>query len=305
VHYEREGVARLIRLHRGRIVGALGVGAWDGFTDVQEATIRQRRVWPWQAVRFARTGRLWHSDPESAAAAWGPASVICQCMNVTRGQIGAACAGAPITVDRIMMRTGASTLCGSCRPLLEQLAQPGSWERPPIARGLLAGSFAAIIAAVAIVAVAPVPFATSFETPFRIDALWRNGLYRQISGFTLLGLALVASLLAVRKRWPRLATLGSFRGWRLVHVLLGVLTLAALAVHTGLRLGNNLNFALMAIFCAVNLAGGLAGGLTAVEQRIGMAHWRRRRALLVTVHVLLMWPLPLLIAFHVMAVYYF
>ena len=48
---------------------------------------------------------------------------------------------------------------------------------------------------------------------------------------------------------------GSFDGWRAVHVLSGVLTLAVLVAHTGFRTGENLNFFLMMVFSGLLLAG--------------------------------------------------
>jgi nitrite reductase (NADH) large subunit len=305
IRYRSDGVSRLVRIERGRIVGALGVGAWDDFTAIQEAAVRRRRVWPWQRGRFARTGRLWEQDDALPATTWDPQAVICNCMNVTRGHIDRACAGMPVTVNLIMARTGASTLCGSCRPLLEHLAQPDAWQRPRVSAPLLIGSVAALVAAFVVIVMTPIPFADTFDRPFRIDVLWRNGVYRQVTGFTLLGLALLASLLSVRKRWRWTARLGAFSNWRLVHVVLGVLTLITLAVHTGARVGDNLNLVLMAAFSAVNIVGGLAGSLTAIEQRMGTPGWRRARAALVAAHLLAMWPLPLLIAFHVLSAYYF
>jgi nitrite reductase (NADH) large subunit len=305
VRYASDGVSRLIRLERGRLVGALGVGAWDDFNTVQEAAVRHQRVWPWQAVRFARTGRLWAPQEDAPVTGWEPQAVVCNCLNVTRGAIGAACAEGAKTADDIAASTGASTLCGSCRPLLVQLAAAGPSPRPRVAIGLLALSLAAVLLCLGVLLVAPVPFSSSLQSGNGIDALWRNATLRQATGFTLLGLTLLAALLSVRKRWRRTAALGSFAAWRLTHAGLGVLTLLMLAVHTGARLGDNLNLALMTTFSVINIVGGLAGGATALDGRVGTRRWRRRRAATVLMHVLVMWPLPVLVAFHVLSVYYF
>jgi nitrite reductase (NADH) large subunit len=123
-----------------------------------------------------------------------------------------------------------------------------------------------------------------------------------VSGFALVGLSLAASLLSIRKRWRRLSV-GRFPMWRVVHALVGLITLAALVAHTGMRAGDNLNFALMTSFIALNVLGAAGGGLTAIER------WRggvgpRARAAIVAAHVLATWPLPMLIAFHVASAYY-
>jgi nitrite reductase (NADH) large subunit len=297
---------RLLRVDRGRLVGALGVGSWEEFSRVQDATMRGARVWPWQIARFERTGTLWRSRQDVPVAEWPSDAVVCSCMTVTRGQLTAAIrTQRTVTVQSLVECTGASTLCGSCRPLLDALACGTHREPGRISRTLIAGSLATLTLATVLLAASPVPFADSVQNAWHVDALWRNGAYRQISGFTLLGLSAVASLLSVRKRWRGAFSMGSFPAWRLAHVCLGVLTLVALAVHTGARLGDNLNLALMTSFSAVNVLGGAAGWFTALEQKLGTAAGRRARAAVVAAHVVAISPLPVLVTFHVLSVYYF
>jgi len=296
---------RLLRVDRGRLVGALGVGRWDEFARVHEAVGRRTRVWPWQIARFERTGTLWRSRRDIPVTEWAADAIVCNCMSVTRGRLDAAGAGRTVTVQSLIDCTGASTLCGSCRPLLEELACAGPREPARISRGLLGWSLVALAAAVALWAATPVPFALSIEGGWHVDALWRTGTYRQTSGFTLLGLALAASLLTARKRWRRAASTGTFATWRLAHAAIGVATLAVLLAHTGARPGEHLNLALMTSFSALNVLGGIAGGLTAVERTLGAAAGRKYRSVMVMAHTLATWPLPVLVAFHVLSVYYF
>jgi nitrite reductase (NADH) large subunit len=98
---------------------------------------------------------------------------------------------------------------------------------------------------------------------------------------------------------------GAFATWRTAHAAVGLLTLIVLALHTGMRLGDNANFALLASFATVNVVGAAAGSVTAVEQAYGAVFGAYCRRLFVTAHILAAWPLPLLIAFHMLAVYYF
>lgn len=303
--YQRDGDYRLLRVDGGRLVGAIGVGTWPEFARIQDAAARRVRVWPWQAARFARTGVLWPGRRDLPVAEWPADAVVCNCVGVTRGRIAEICAARPTTAERLVEQTAASTFCGSCRPLLVELAGAASAAPPRVARMLFALSFAALAAAIAMLVSAPVPLSPSAQRPFPWEALWRVGTSRQISGFVLLGLALVASLLTLRRRLRRAASLGPFPAWRLVHAAIGGLTLAALVVHTGMRTGDNLNLALMTSFSALNVIGAVAGGVTALEQRLPRRGGRACRAALVTAHVLAIWPLPLLVAFHVLAVYYF
>ena len=89
-----------------------------------------------------------------------------------------------------------------------------------------------------------------------------------------------------------------------MHAVLGALTLAGLAIHTGGRLGSNLNFMLMAAFLGVVAVGAVAGGVVALEHRLGAAAARLRRSWLWT-HILFAWPIPVLLGFHVFKTYYF
>ena len=131
---------------------------------------------------------------------------------------------------------------------------------------------------------------------------------KQVAGVTLIvGLAVVALSLSLRKRIPRFR-LGSVGLWRVVHSGLGLLTLVGLIVHTGMRPGSNLNLALSTTFLGLAVLGALAGVLTSLESRVSgsgamlLRQWRPRLTLL---HILLFWPLPVLLGFHIVSVYYF
>jgi nitrite reductase (NADH) large subunit len=302
VTFQEGGEYRLLRVENRRLIGALSVGSWPEFARIQDAVAKRVRVWPWQAARFQRTGLL-RSDPATVAE-WTADTIVCSCLSVTKGQLAGASSDGCTTVPLLAARTGASTLCGSCAPLLAELIGMRNAVPLRIPWALLAASAVALIAAILVVAAAPVPFVNTVQGELRIDLLWREGAYRQISGFTLLGSSVLAALISFRKRWLRLS-FGSFAAWRTIHVTIGIATLAVLAVHTGFRPGHNLNFALMTTFLAVNLVGSLAGGITALEQKIDRRLGRVLRSTLVLAHVVAIWPLPILIAFHVLAVYYF
>ena len=135
----------------------------------------------------------------------------------------------------------------------------------------------------------------------------RDCITKQVTGYFLLALSLAALLLSLRKRWKRF-TFGAFASWRLAHALLGVTTLVGLVAHTGLRFGSNLNFVLMNVFVTLNVLGAVAAWVAAMEGRDKgrLAYWARRwRPVVTFVHILLFWPLPTLLMFHILAVYYF
>src|SRR5690606_29068888 len=138
---------------------------------------------------------------------------------------------------------------------------------------------------------------------WRWDILWRDSLWKQASGYSLLALTLVALSLSLRKRWPRVR-LGSFGGWRALHAVLGIGLAAALVVHTGGRFGSQLNAGLAISCTGLLLAGALAAGVVSRAHRLDAANARRLRSALTWVHILLFWPVPVLLGFHVFKTYY-
>jgi nitrite reductase (NADH) large subunit len=181
---------------------------------------------------------------------------------------------------------------------------------PPVAaapeRGwkwLLGAGGVALPAVLAIALVLLIPYAATVQVSWQWDVLWRENFWKQVSGYTMLGLSALLLVLSLRKRIRRF-TLGVFPLWRVAHAFFGALTLLALVAHTGGRLGSNLNFALIATFLAVVALGSIAGGITALEHRLGASAARLRRTWTWT-HILLFWPIPMLLALHVFKTYYY
>lgn len=302
--YRTPRLYRKLVTHRGRLIGAIAVGACPEINRLQEAVMRQRRVWPWQHLRFRRSGLLWPPEELSSVVDWPATTTVCNCTGVTRGRLSEALATGCCTIEALAARTGASTVCGSCRPLLAELI-----GTPPIAeaargwRVLLGTGVVALLAAAAMALPLNVPYASSAQATWQWDMLWRDALWKQLSGYTVLGLSALLLLMSLRKRLP-MFRLGDFPIWRIAHAVIGSLAVAVLAVHTGGRLGANLNFLLIALFLGVVAAGAAAGGIVALEHRLGTGASRLRRAWQWT-HILLFWPIPVLLTLHVFKTYYF
>jgi nitrite reductase (NADH) large subunit len=300
-----EGAYRKIFVERGRLIGAIAVGEAPDLGRMQEALTHRRLVPPWQAWRFRRTGSLWSGGKPQSVCAWPASTTVCNCTGVTRGRLGAAIAAGCASVDALAGATGASTVCGSCRGLLAELLG-GSARLDPVAwhRLVLGIALFVSIAAALFFGAPALPYARSVQASWIWDALWRDGGWKQASGFSLLGLTLVALTLSLRKRWPRLR-LGGFDGWRAVHAALGIAIALALVAHTGGRLGSQLNAMLAASFAGLLLAGALAAGVVSRAHRMEAARARRVRSALTWAHILLFWPVPVLLGFHVFKTYYY
>lgn len=114
-------------------------------------------------------------------------------------------------------------------------------------------------------------------------------------------------IFSLRKRVPKF-TLGSYGFWRVLHGLLGVAMLVGVGVHTGLRMGENLNFVLGVFVIAVTIVGALAGIASSLESKVNgtlLMRVRWWRPVITKVHFWITWPLPALIAFHILSFYWF
>lgn len=301
----REGASyHKLFVDRDRLVGCISLGEWPDLARVQEAVARRRRVWPWQLRRFQRTGSPWPPAADAGVVDWPDDAVVCNCTGVTRGRLGIALGQGCRDLASLRAATGAASVCGSCQPLVAELAGAPGIEPVPGRGPLWWSSLVALALALAVLLPVAVPYPDSVAVPVPWDQLWRDGLLKQVSGFTLLGLGVLASVLALRKRVPRWP-LGDFAWWRVAHGVVGVLAVLALTAHTGLRLGHQLNALLMITFAGLLLAGAVAGGVIALQDRIPLQLGRRVRRAGVWLHILLLWPLPALLGFHVLKTYWY
>ena len=307
LEFEADGVYRAITLDGKRlIVGALGIGEWPESSRIHGWFLERRSLREKEAARFVAGGEI---DPAAASASvvgWPEERLVCNCMHVTKGGICHAMALGATTPGRLAESTGASTVCGSCRPLLAELCgAPVRTTRAlmPLWLILLAGVALALAGCAVFL---EVPVATTVDSlAYRMDRFWSDPLPKQVTGYSLLGVSLLGLLISLRKRLPRFR-IGAFATWRVFHACFGIVALVALFSHTGFRFGENLNAWLMAVFVGLNLLGAVAGVAAGLETRGGpqaAALARRLRPGLTVAHYVFFWPLPVLVAFHVAAAY--
>ena len=305
-----DGRYRRLLTRKGRIVGAIAVGEWDGIGMVQQLILNRARLGPVRARRFRKSGELPGLRLPPSVTAWPAAATVCNCTGVTRGQLTEALQNGCTTADCLTRITSAATVCGSCKPLLQELVGEKAAPEPArYARSIALLCAAVFAGALLYAALAPFPMATSFSTAFQFPDLFVDGALKQTSGYSLLALSLAAAILSLRKR-VRWARLGDFASWRLVHLAIGLLAVGALILHSGLSLGSNLNAALMVSFLATLSAGAVGGGIVALEHRLaGWGPVRRRqidpRRLGWWLHILAIWPLPALLGLHILTVYFY
>lgn len=309
--YQDKNSYRRIVLEHGGIIGMIAVGEWNELLRIQEAITNHETLTQASLERFAESGSLFIEDE---ALSWFdrlPSSArICNCMNVTKGELLNAYSNGCITADDLSKSTGASTVCGSCRPQLEELA--GSRTTVAVNQWsnwiMLWISIASLLVTASILLLPPIAMATTVQSTLHsIDELWRNGWYKQISGFTIFGLSVIALIFSLRKRIQSFSW-GKFSYWRIVHVTGGLLAVLMIPVHTGFRWGNNLNqWLLLSFICfaVIGTVAGIAAALETVRSEKLKQFAFRLRPYLVYIHIVLFWPVPVLLAFHILKIYYY
>jgi len=303
-----KGIYRSLIVKRFRIVGAIAIGNWTDIPRLQEVITNRRNVLPWQISRFMRVGQLWSEIISNNVASWPAKTVVCNCTGVTRGHITSAIEKGCSSIENIASETGASSVCGSCRPLLVQFINTNSsvkdYERQPsLRRSMILPSIIGLMLIILLVFIPALHPPRSVQH-FSINILWENNLWKQISGFSLLGLTAIGLLVSVRKRWRKFR-LGNYNYWRVMHVVLGAMLLITLMIHTGFHFGEKVNLVLMLTFLSIAFSGAVSAMVVALESKMSPLIAKRTRNIVNYLHLVLFWPFPTLISYHIISFYYF
>ena len=307
ITFDDGNVYRKLTMHGSRIIGGMYVGDWNHKHRIRDAINRQQYVWPWQLSRFLKTGDLWKQVETPHVADWPASSIICTCTSTTRGEISLAVAAGAATVEAVTQRTGASTVCGSCHPLLAELCGNTTKDVLTKQHSLAAASVLAFIGIALIFLIGPLPVPVSVRESNWFDVMLLSESWKQISGFSLLGLTALATSFSLRKRIPAFRW-GKFLTWRAVHAWTAALTILGLYWHTGFRPGANLNFLLFSLFVSANLIGACTGTIAALETNASGQTARFSRAArpwMTWFHIVGVWPLPVVLVFHILSAYCF
>jgi len=174
------------------------------------------------------------------------------------------------------------------------------------ANTLLMGSVLTFLVALSFMFFGPIPFSQSVQTNWSIDFLWTDSVWKQVTGYTILALTVIGMGMSLRKRWQKVVRTGNFAWWRIMHLGTGLLALTLLFVHTGMNAGEHFNFLLMLSFLGALVIGSAVGLLTVIENRMPDATSAyHAKTWLKNAHIAIVWPLPVLIAIHIVLAYYF
>jgi nitrite reductase (NADH) large subunit len=303
--YQTDSCYRKLVLFKNRIIGAVAIGEWSEVQRVQEAFKAKRKVYPWQQLRFKTSGDIWGGGFGDDPNAWPKAAIVCQCNSITQGELVNAIDDGQKTLEQLQACTGAGTVCGSCKPLLNELVgYSGPTEKEKAATPTLIISTLAMIIATAVFFMPESQTATSYLERGWFEGIWNDKFWKQVTGFTLLGLSALGLTMSLRKR-IKSKRLGDFAYWRLLHIGLGLACVGILILHTGFHLGANFNQLLILDFLAVLVLGALTGLAVAFSHKLKPTVAKKFRKAWSWMHILVTWPLPILLMFHIISVYYF
>lgn len=304
-HKPEKNIYRKLVICRGQLVGAIGFGEWSEAKHVQEAYQHKYPLRFWHYLRFKLTGAIWAKNLSDNPGLWPAATVVCECNNISQGQLVQAIDEGVKTTAALSKKTNAGTTCGSCTPTLDKLlGQTGTRVKDKAWQMLLVCSLVAIVFAGLILFTPALQVSNTSLAPAALENIWNNKLWKQITGFTLVGFCVAGLLMSLRKRF-KFHQWGAFGYWRLLHVALGVVSAVILITHTGLHLGENLNRWLMVNFLTMIAVGAAAGAAISLSHKLNSHSAKKLRSATTWAHILVAWPLPALLAIHIITVYYF
>ena len=300
-----KGIYRKLAIFNKQIIGAVIIGNWHEQNEIQQGVETRIRVTQKALAKFQDKGLLFGETKTQNVKDLPEDYLVCLCESVSRGELSQAITAGCRTIETLGQQTKAGITCGSCKPLLANLL-----DEPAVnlvmrhQKAVLLTSIFSIFLILLTVLFEPLSINQTVQLNWHIEKLWFDNFWKQVSGYSLLTLCLIAAGLGLRKRWKRL-NFGHVDMWRYVHSIIGVVALIVLMIHTGVRMGSNLNFALMAIFLAATMTGSLVGVFMAKNHHWSDVKLAKHRLWWSRIHHTLLWMLPPLLGFHILATYYF
>jgi nitrite reductase (NADH) large subunit len=304
--YKSGDVYRRLTINNNKLLGVVAIGPWDDLLELQKRLEAEEELDRQECRAFEKTGILPQGTSGSESMmSWPDSTTICNCMNVSKGQLLKACQVNNLeSVSELSACTGAGTVCGSCKPQLAQFLgkdevieldnQGKHW--------IVIGTGVSFIIFLAYLLIPGMRHADSvLDSNYQWQVIWRDSFWRQVTGYTSFGLTTCSLIFVLRKRWSKF-NWGNFQIWRASHILLIAFVYLALFAHTGWRMGSNINLALMLNF-SITTATGLMVAFGLCKDLSSSPKGRRWYEWIYWSHIISFWPLPVLLGFHVLKFY--
>jgi nitrite reductase (NADH) large subunit len=177
---------RMLALGRKRrLIGALAIGPWSEASQFQTSYLSGIKLSRKQEAQFLELGEVYPQQAIEDPTLWPEKRIACK-----------------NDPDRVAKVSGASTVCGSCSPLVAQLCGTVStFKKPRLGiAALLVTSVIALLTTITTIIFPGVSMADSVEsTWYKVDQLWRDNFIKQITGYSLVGIFLIGLIISLRK----------------------------------------------------------------------------------------------------------
>jgi NAD(P)H-nitrite reductase large subunit len=191
-------IYRQLVIYRGRLVGCVALGEWPELSLIRAAIENNQRIWPWELKRFSRTGSLWLEKATESVIYWPKNAVVCNCSQVTQGQLMRAVQDVGTSPQALSNLTKAGTVCGGCLPLLSGLRET---RLPPRNKGKLLRLFSLLLLLAGLLAFQlPDILNQQFDIDWCcLDVMLPGCLFQQNGAYVLLLSSMLALVLSFRK----------------------------------------------------------------------------------------------------------
>lgn len=126
LHYARGSeIRRKLTIKDQKIVGVLSFGEWRELNEICNLILKATPITDEQIQSFLSSGDL--GIKKLTILEEEKQEILCSCMHITKGQIYEEIQKGSNKVDDLVQKTGAGSVCGTCRPKIVELLGLKAW----------------------------------------------------------------------------------------------------------------------------------------------------------------------------------
>ncbi|MTJ46948.1 EF-hand domain-containing protein [Dolichospermum sp. UHCC 0259] len=109
---------RILKLKNGQIFSVSVRGIWRGLRLVTQLFLQNQPIPRWQVALFRELGELAIEEANNLSSV---EDIVCNCTQTKCGKFQDLIAGGCNNLEQLVEQTQATTICGSCKPLIEEM----------------------------------------------------------------------------------------------------------------------------------------------------------------------------------------
>jgi ferredoxin-NADP reductase/CRP-like cAMP-binding protein len=119
-------IKRELGIHNNHILSIVSVGEWNELSEICNFLLNEKTITTEQMMLFAQDGVISHPAKKTILSDERD-EILCFCMHVSKGQVFDTITEGITQIDEVSKKTGASSVCGSCRPNIVELLGMRAW----------------------------------------------------------------------------------------------------------------------------------------------------------------------------------